>query len=107
MGQMAACESNLKNIATALEMYATDYKGEYPPSLDYLTANLGGQWGSYMKSIPLCPSCEKPYNYQKVEVDGSGVFILYCGGTNAHSATGKVGDGNFPQYTPLKGILLR
>ena len=37
-GQLAACESNLKNIATALEMYATDNCGDYPTSLSVLTA---------------------------------------------------------------------
>ena len=29
-GQLTACKSNLKNIATALEMYSTDNSGQYP-----------------------------------------------------------------------------
>jgi len=30
-GKLYTCESNLKNIATALEMYAEDFEGYYPP----------------------------------------------------------------------------
>ena len=33
---LAACESNMKNLATALEIYATDYDGDYPTTLDKL-----------------------------------------------------------------------
>jgi len=52
MGQFTACKSNCKNIGTALEMYSTDFKGHYPPSLDCVTPN-------YLKNIPTCPSAEK------------------------------------------------
>lgn len=48
-GQLTACRSNLKNIATALEMYATDYEGKYPSSLTLLTPN-------YLRSLPTCPA---------------------------------------------------
>lgn len=32
-GQLTACQSNLKNLATALEMYASDNKDLYPRKL--------------------------------------------------------------------------
>lgn len=48
-GVSTACKSNLKNIATALEMFSTDNKGAYPPQLAGLTPN-------YLKMIPNCPS---------------------------------------------------
>lgn len=48
-GSTTACKSNLKNMATALEMYSTDNKGAYPPQLAGLTPN-------YLKMIPNCPS---------------------------------------------------
>lgn len=44
-----ACRQNLKNIATALEMYASDYNGNYPYSLSQLVPQ-------YFKSIPHCPA---------------------------------------------------
>ncbi|MCE7872894.1 hypothetical protein DYH09_21285 [bacterium CPR1] len=47
-GVSTACKSNLKNIATALEMFSTDNKGAYPPQLAGLTPN-------YLKLIPNCP----------------------------------------------------
>lgn len=44
-----ACRQNLKNIATALEMYATDNNGRYPDSISQLVPQ-------YLKSIPQCPA---------------------------------------------------
>ncbi|MCA9796645.1 MAG: hypothetical protein KC910_32775 [Candidatus Eremiobacteraeota bacterium] len=48
-GDTSACKSNQKNIATALEMYSTDFHGVYPGSLASLTPN-------YLKTIPTCPA---------------------------------------------------
>ena len=50
---LTACKSNCKNIATALEMYASDNKGQYPKSLDGLFPK------SYLRRIPSCPSSLK------------------------------------------------
>jgi len=105
-GYLAACESNLKNIATALEMYATDNEGYYPPSLEYLKMNITPSGGSYVKWLPLCPSCKKPYNYEYADHPDN--FTLCCGGGQAHIATGTVSsEGYWPQYTPGKGIELK
>jgi type II secretory pathway pseudopilin PulG len=105
-GQLAACESNMKNIATGLEMYATDNDGNYPPSLDSLTEN-SGEYGAIMKNIPICPSCQKSYIYSAVNAGKSSTFTLECGGLNAHKDTGQVGQGNFPKYTPGNGLELK
>ncbi|MCA9796795.1 MAG: hypothetical protein KC910_33525, partial [Candidatus Eremiobacteraeota bacterium] len=51
-GKYTACKSNLKNIATACEMYSTDWSGRYPSKLDLLTPN-------YLKTIPTCPEAGK------------------------------------------------
>jgi len=48
----SACKSNLKNIATALEMYATDNRGRYPTGLDQLLQPPT----PYLKQIPTCPA---------------------------------------------------
>lgn len=47
--QRSQCEQNLRDIATALEMYASGEPCRYPPSLGALIP------GHYLKSIPTCP----------------------------------------------------
>lgn len=53
--QLSACESNLKNMATAQEMYATDNSG------NYITAGMAASANSplspnYVKVLPTCPA---------------------------------------------------
>ena len=105
-GQLAACESNLKNIATALEMYATDFNGDYPPSLDYLTMNYPGG-GAYMKALPNCPAIPtEGYIYESANDPDN--FTLVCGASKGHINTGTVSsEGHWPQYTPGEGIRLK
>ncbi len=55
-GLLKSCQSNLKNLATALEMYSTDNVGRYPEELALLTPR-------YLKLIPACPSESSPYGY--------------------------------------------
>lgn len=40
-----ACHANLKNLGTALEMYATDFSGQYPMTLQQLAPE-------YLKQLP-------------------------------------------------------
>ena len=101
-GQLAACESNLKNIGTALEMYAADYGGNYPPSLVYLTDY------NYFKVLPHCPTkSNSPYLYE-VNSDFD-YYTLTCGGKpKCHIETGTVAKtGSWPQYVPYNGVILR
>lgn len=101
---LPACESNLKNIATALEMYATDNNGDYPTNLSFLTSNVITNYDqTYMKNIPLCPRCSAPYGYQCADQFDN--FNLWCGSPKTHIDTGKVHiKGCWPQYTPSKGV---
>ncbi|MFN8608664.1 MAG: hypothetical protein U0931_14100 [Vulcanimicrobiota bacterium] len=66
------CASNLKNLATGLEMYASDHKGHYPARLELLVPD-------YLNSIPLCPEARRA-TYQ-LRLQG-GVFRLLCAGKN-------------------------
>jgi general secretion pathway protein G len=55
--QTAACEGNLKHIAVALEEYATDHSGQYPPASGPVDANLfGGAANPYMTTTPQDPA---------------------------------------------------
>ena len=95
-GSLTSCKSNLKNIATALELYSTDNKGRYPKSLAQLTPN-------YLKFIPVCPaSNEDDYSetYQVGTVPDT--FTFYCASKSHSSAN--VPDG-YPQYSSEKGLI--
>ena len=107
-GQLAACESNLKNLATALEMYATDNEGTYPESLDDLTKigvdDRGVSVGPYIKIIPLCPASRLPssYGYKTATVPDN--FTVWCKGDHTHKTAG-VNNG-YPQYQPGQSLIL-
>jgi len=58
-GQLLASISNLKNIATAAEMYEAD-KGQLPTSLQQLTPQ-------YLRTIPTNPANGKSYDYKRVD----------------------------------------
>ncbi len=98
--QLAACESNLKNIATALEMYATDNTGDYPHDLCYLTRSQPG--GAYMKTIPICPASSGKTGYLYTRAETPDNFTIWCNHPDAHEYAGlKTG---WPQYTPGQGL---
>ncbi len=58
--QLVACTSNLKNIATATEMYATDHGGQLPTSIQQLTPE-------YLRTLPTNPASGKGYDYKLVD----------------------------------------
>jgi serine/threonine protein kinase len=101
-GQLAACESNIKNIATALEMYGTDNKGAYPPSLEYLVKPLPS--ASYMKTLPLCPACRLSYSYSVNNNIQN--FTIWCNGKGSHRYAGLPHNECYPQYTPERGLIV-
>lgn len=95
LGQLTACESNLKNIGVALEMYATDNNGVYPKSLDKLTPN-------YLRYIPTCPSAGSDTYTPGYSVSGTNYTVI-CSGDN-HHAVGLPPD--YPRYTSTQGLIV-
>ncbi len=98
-----ACESNLKNIGTALDMSSTDH-GSYPSQLSELTPN-------YLKSVPTCPS-GKSYG---AEISGD-KYLVYCAGgwhgmtrsSDIHSAQNHTHSKTVPRspaYSSTEGLL--
>ena len=96
-GKLTACKSNLKNIGTALEMYASDNGGLYPRSIaDKLTPN-------YLKTIPTCPEARvdtytSSYKVSKRLKD----YTFFCSGLN-HGSAAIITD--FPQYNSNQGLV--
>jgi len=106
-GQLAACESNIKNLATALEMYATDNNGHYPPSLEYLTKNTDSEPGTcYLKTLPLCPSSRLKYSYGYIVNNNPDNFTLWCTVKNSHMYALLPYNRCYPQYAPGEGLIV-
>lgn len=83
--QTAACEGNLKEIATTLELYETDHDA-YPPSGNVDTSNTALQ--TYLQQIPVDPAAGpgKPYTYTVGDdSSGSPYYTITCPGL--HDAT--------------------
>ncbi len=62
LGALATTRSNLFNIATALQMWAHDHQGQFPPTLEPLESN-------YLHRIPQQMDGSRQWNYQ-IEGDG-------------------------------------
>lgn len=97
--RVSACETNLRNFATALEMYARDNIDRFPP-----TGQLTRLAPDYLKTIPKCPSTvDNTFylnGYSSVMVPDD-KYTITCSGSN-HLDAGI--DANFPRYT-LDGSL--
>lgn len=68
------CESNLSTICRALDDYARDNRGEYPPSLSYLVPR-------YIAAIPNCPSIGID-TYSCGYMPGKNEYVVCCFGKN-------------------------
>ena len=99
-GPLTACKSNLKNMATALEMYAYDFRGEYPERLDQLVP-------TYMKTLPTCPEAgEVTYTYRCVGRGKRANFSMECSGSH-HAKQYSAFEGsplNYPRYHSARGL---
>jgi prepilin-type N-terminal cleavage/methylation domain-containing protein len=87
----AACEGNERQVATALEEYAVDFGGVYPPSQKVTPALLGGAGNVYMPASPVDPVDGTQYNYDTTAPDcivGGGKYELSDSG--GHDATVKI-----------------
>lgn len=92
------CTSNLKNIATALEMYSTDNLGLYPKQLSQIVPK-------YLKLIPECPSAgEDTYSSTYTSAAKPDAFTLYCQGHH-HEHVNIPQD--HPAYSSYQGLMDR
>jgi hypothetical protein len=97
-GVATACKSNLKNLGTALEMFASDHQGRYPKSLAELVP-------VYLKSIPPCPGAGRDsYSASYVVRNQPDCYLIYCCGRN-HEVSGM--QLNYPAYNPYLGLIDR
>jgi len=92
-GLLTVCKSNLKNIGTAMEMYAHDNRGFYPRKLDDLTPQ-------YLKTLPTCPVADKlTYHYVSV-TEPVPCYTVYCRGKYHTPYHGT----DMPEYDAVQGL---
>lgn len=95
--QLSVCTSNLKNIASGVEMYSTDHEGRYPAQLDKLTPN-------YLKAIPTCPVAgSDSYSSSFSSSTAPDTYEIYCEG-NFHLG---FAPADYPRYDPTRGLVER
>jgi len=100
--QLAACESNLKNLGTALELYSVDNSSRYPAT-GQLTAKLVPE---YLKNIPKCPAAgSDTYSPGYTAAASPDAYSMYCGG-NVHQQA-DISLPNYPQYTSSAGLIIK
>lgn len=91
---LAGCKTNLKHLATAMEMYSTDNSGRYPTSLKRLVPK-------YIEEIPQCPRAGRDtYSVACQTAREPDAFSLSCSGSH-HAAAGI--PENYPQYFNSQG----
>jgi len=92
-GSLTACQSNLKNIGTGMEMYASDNADLYPDSLDAVAPD-------YLRQIPTCPAAgSNTYRYESAP-DYS-AYTVFCQGN--HHTHVRVGPDQ-PSYNSRTGL---
>lgn len=107
--QTAACEANLKEIATALELYQTDHQ-TYPnvTSLTNVT-NLEANIGSYLRQTPIDPvQPTTDYQYSVAGYNtGNASYTIVCPGGHDPGTMSAIGGTNAKtkiQYTSVTGF---
>lgn len=102
-GRFTQCQSNIKNLGTALDMYASDNDGNYPATLKKLNPE-------YLRVIPTCAQAWKDtYTdgyvvYNDLKDPENNRYTLYCSG-KYHKLVGV--PRNYPQYCSNEGLLPR
>ena len=97
-GSLTGCKSNLKNIATSLEMYSTDNQGHYPKSLAQVTPN-------YLKVLPQCMAAQTDtYSASYHSAQKPDAYTFCCSG-QYHTSSG-IESANYPQYSSYTGLIL-
>ena len=88
----AACESNLRSIATAAELYYADQQ-VYPPSGDVSGALFTANGTAYLNNVPTDPAAPTPgapYAFTNTTNAGAAGYSIVCPGVHANSTLAKL-----------------
>lgn len=106
----AACESNLRSIATAAELYYADQQ-VYPASGDVSAALFTANGTSYLNNVPTDPAAPTPgapYAFTNTTAAGVAGYTIVCPGVHANSTLAKLqgytGSSSAIQYVAGSGL---
>lgn len=88
----AACESNLRSIATAAELYYADQQ-VYPASGDVSATLFTANGTSYLNNVPTDPAAPtpgSPYTFTNTTSAGTAGYMIVCPGIHANSTLAKL-----------------
>ena len=98
--QTAACEANLKEIATALELYQTDHE-EYPDTSGATDATATDpNLGSYLRQTPIDPVNPSGfYQYQVANYSsGNASYTIICPGSHDPATLSAIGGSSGAEH---------
>lgn len=93
-GQLTACKSNLKNLATALEMWSMDHEGVYPDTFNKLAPE-------YLIKLPKCPTSETGEYGQSYKTHPEIDYSFSCPGDHSELGLPK----GYPAYNGQQGLI--
>ncbi|MEQ8225692.1 MAG: serine/threonine-protein kinase, partial [Candidatus Eremiobacterota bacterium] len=108
MNVFCLCEDNLKNLAIALELYATENDGLYPDGF-YKLLDISKNKKPYINKIPDCLRSRKIYDkkhltsYEYTISEDFKNFTAWC--IQFHQDVGM--PAGYPQYNPYKGLIIK
>lgn len=88
----AACESNLRSIATAAELYYADQQ-IYPSSGDVSATLFTANGTGYLNTVPTDPAAVTvgaPYTFANTTSGGVAGYTISCPGVHANSTLAKL-----------------
>ncbi|MEQ8191446.1 MAG: hypothetical protein ABRQ39_26005, partial [Candidatus Eremiobacterota bacterium] len=107
-GYLCYCESQIKDLATALEIYASENNGLYPEGF-YKLLEISKNKSPYMSKIPDCKKSNLSHNrknltsYKYIRSEDCKNFTMWC--IQNHLDTGT--PEGYPQYNPYQGLIIR
>jgi hypothetical protein len=104
-GQLTHCQSNLRLLATALEMYSSDNFGRYPIHMRQLL-RLDPRGAAYLRNLPTCPSAGTMTYGKYLVLTSPDTFTLCCQGTH-HARANPQAPPDWPEYILAESQAIR
>jgi type II secretion system protein G len=106
--QTAACEANLKEIATALELYQTDHE-QYPAGNNTPVTSASVDLGPYLRQTPIDPvnpAGQYQFSVQN-PTNGAASYTITCPGQHDPATMAAIGGSSAAmhiQYSSTSGF---